>query len=476
LQAVRFADILDITVISVLLYFSLIWLRQRASRSLVVGIGCVILVYICAQRLDMYLTSWLFRAGFTALLLTLVIVFQTDIRRAIERFAVWSEFHTKRTSIASSQTTGTLIEAVRKLAENKIGALLVIKGKEPLDRHIRGGVSLNGRISFPLIYGLFNTESPTHDGAVIIEGEKIDRFAVYLPLSQHVKEGNEAGTRHAAGIGISEVSDAFVIIVSEERGTISVAEQGRLEVLSSAAMLTDRINRFYNYIQPEKKTKKRFSWLRKNFGAKALSLLLTIALWMFFAYRAETIHRTFMVPIEWRNLPENFIIDNPKPLEARVSMSGTERNFNFDPNVMVISFDLEMVHDGIQDIPVVEKNLVNKPSGLTVNQIDPRNIKLRAFAMTEVELPVKVKMDGNLPENVRLTAVTVEPEKIKVMVPKSRKEDFTVIHTNPVNMDEITQSSVLRIKAALPESVRLAGDNSGIVRVKIDVRATSEKK
>jgi diadenylate cyclase len=474
-QYIRFADILDIAVISILLYFGLIWLRQRASRSLVAGIGCIILLYICAQRLDMYLTSWLFRAGFTVLILTLVIVFQTDIRRAIERFVVWSAFRKERTSVASSQTTGVLIEAVRKLAENKIGALIVIKGKESLDRHIRGGVSLNGRISFPLLYGLFDKESPTHDGAVIIEGERIDRFAVYLPLSQYVKEGSEAGTRHAAGIGISEVSDALVIIVSEERGTISVSEQGKLEVLGSAAMLTDRINRFYNYLQPEKGVKKQFSWIRHNFGFKALSVVVTVILWMFFAFRAETIHRTFMLPVEWRNVPDSYMIDNPRQLEARVSMSGTERSFNFDPNMMVVSLDLGNVRDGVQDIPVTEKNLVNKPSGLVINQIDPRIIKIRAYALTEVELPVKVRTDRNLPENIHLKSISVEPDRIKVMVPKSRKDEYNVLHTEVLNLDEITQNTTVHLKVLIPENVKLSGDMTPSVKVRVDVTDNEKK-
>jgi uncharacterized protein (TIGR00159 family) len=472
---VRIADILDICVITVLLYFGLIWLKQRASRSLVVGISFVTLLYICAQRLDMYLTSWLFRAGFTAVLLALVIVFQSDIRRAIERFVVWSAFHAKRRPVASSQTTDTLIEAVRKLAENKIGALIVLKGKEPLDRHIRGGISLNGRISFPLVYGLFNTASPTHDGAVIIEGERIDRFAVYLPLTHNVKEGAEAGTRHAAGVGLSEVCDAFVIVVSEERGTISVAEHGALTQLSSAAMLSERINTFYDYIQPKKKSIYRFSRLRRNFGLKALSLLLTFTLWGVFAYRADTLHRTFMAPIEWRNAPSTFTIETPKPMEARISMSGIERDFNFDPTAMVISLDLAAIRDGAQDIEITEKNIVNKPLGLTVNQIEPRVIKLKAYALIAAELPVKVRMEKSLPKNLALTSVTVEPEKLRIMVPQSRREEFTALHTEPVDLDEITQSATLRAKVTMPELSRMADDAPAAVKVRIEVREIREK-
>jgi Uncharacterized conserved protein len=471
----RIADFLDIAVISVLLYFCLVWLRQRASRSLVIGIGLIAVLYICAQRLDMVLTSWLFRAGFTAVLIALVLVFQTDIRRAIERFAAWSSFRAGHRSAASLQTTDMIIEAVQKLAENKIGALLAFKGREPIDRHIRGGVSLNGRISYPLLYGLFNTASPTHDGAVIIEGEWIDKFAVYLPISQHVKEGSEAGTRHAAGIGLSEACDAFVIIVSEERGTISVAEHGRLDVLSSPAILKERLEKYYNYIRPKNNTKTRFKWLRRSMGTKALSLCLAGLIWAVFAFRVDTIHRTFVVPVEWRNCPANFIIDNPKPMDARVSLSGTERDFNSDPNSMVISLDLGSIHDGTQELQLTDRNIINRPPGTTVDQIDPRFIKLRAYSMTEIDLPIKIRMEKSLPPRLKLFSATVEPQQVKVMVPQERKEDFLSIHTEPVNLDEITQSTIVRTKLILPDQVQLAAGSAMLVKVKIDVEDRERK-
>jgi uncharacterized protein (TIGR00159 family) len=474
-QPVRIADIIDIAVISVLLYFCIVWLKQRASRSLAVGIGLISLLYICAQRFDMFLTSWLFRAGFTAVLIALVIVFQTDIRRAIERFATWSSLRTKHRSIASMQTSDTIIEAVQKLAENKIGALLAFKGREPLDRHIRGGVSLNGRISYPLLYGLFNTASPTHDGAVIIEGEWIDRFAVYLPLSQHVKEGSEAGTRHAAGVGLSEACDAFVIIVSEERGTISVAEHGRLDLLSSPAVLKERLDKFYHYLRPKNGTTARFKRLRHNIGAKMLSLFLASALWIFFAFRAETIHRTFTVPVEWRNLPPNFIIDNPKPTEVRVSLSGTERELSGETNAMVISLDLGSLHDGTQDIPVNERAILNKPSGTEIHQVEPRTIKLRAYSLVEMELPVKIRMEKSLIPQLKMLSATADPERVKVLAPQERKEDFLSIHTAPVDLDEVTQSATIRTKLVLPDQVQLAGGSVMNVKVRIEVEDRGKK-
>jgi uncharacterized protein (TIGR00159 family) len=471
----RIADILDIVVISILLYFCLVWLRQRASRSFVVGIGLITALYICAQRFDMFLTSWLFRVGFTAVLIALVIVFQTDIRRAIERFATWSSLRSKQRSVASAQTTDMIIEAVQKLAENKIGALLVFKGREPLERHIRGGVSLNGRISYPLLYGLFNTQSPTHDGAVIIEGEWIDRFAVYLPLSQHVKEGSEAGTRHAAGVGLSEMCDALVIVVSEERGTISVAEHGRLDAPLSPTALKDRLDKFYAYVKPKNAAKARFTWLRSNIGTKALSLLLACSLWMFFAFRAETVHRTFTVPVEWKNLPPNFMIDNPKPMDVRVSLSGTERDFSGETNTMAISLDLEGIRDGMQEFPVNESVILSKPTGTAVSQVEPRVIKLRAYSLVDMELPVKIRFEKSLPPNMRLLGAVAQPGTVKVAVPQERKEEFLSVHTEPINLDEITQSVTLRVKLMLPDQVQMVSGASAMVKVKIDIEDKGRK-
>jgi diadenylate cyclase len=465
----RLADGLDILIIATLLYYSILWLRLRASRPLIVGIGIIGLCYICAHRFGMYLTASLFQVGFTAVLLAIVIVFQSDIRRSVERFATWSSSGGNKHSLASSQTIDTIIETVHRLAENSIGALLVLKGREPIERHIRGGVSLNGRISFPLLYGIFDTHSPTHDGAVIIEGERIDRFATYLPLSRNLKEGREAGTRHEAGRGLSEVCDALVIVVSEERGTISVAEQGNLEVLGSAAQLKERLDNFYRSMRPQIDPPIKFTWLKHNFLLKLISLLVAVGLWIFFAHRVETIHRTYTVPIEWRGLPANFVVDSIRPVEARISLSGNERDFNFDPSAMIISLDLAAVRDGTQEVLVSEWSLMNKPLKVMVTKIEPQTIRVKAYAMAAVELPIKINMENKLPDDLRLIRTVADPPKIKIMVPRNRTREYTQVSTEPVDLEEISQCTSKWLKLVLPHSARLPEGALSTIKVDIEV-------
>jgi uncharacterized protein (TIGR00159 family) len=472
----RIADLIDILIIATLLYYSILWLRLRASRPLIIGIGAIGLCYISAHRFGMYLTASLFQIGFTAVLLSLVIVFQSDIRRSIERFATWSASGENKHSLASSQTIDTIVETVHRLAENSIGALLVLKGREPIDRHIRGGVSLNGRISFPLLFGIFDTHSPTHDGAVIIEGERIDRFATYLPLSRNLKEGREAGTRHEAGRGLSEVCDALVIVVSEERGTISVAEQGSLEVLGSAAQLKERLDDFYRSMRPQLDPPIKFTWLKHNFLLKLLSLLVAVGLWIFFAHRVETIHRNYTVPIEWRNLPANFVVDSIKPGEARVSLSGNERDFNFDPSVMIISLDLTGVRDGAQDVLVSEWSLMNKPLKVMVTKIEPQTIRVKAFAMTAVELPVKVRTENKLPDGLHLIGILAEPARVKIMIPRNKTKEYTQVPTEPMDLEEISESSSKWLNLVLPNDARLPEGALSAAKVKIEVAPISAGK
>jgi diadenylate cyclase len=470
----RIADVFDILIIAALLYFGILWLKQRASRPLILIIALIALCYVCAQRFGMYMTSSLFQVGFTAFLLTMVIVFQADIRRAFQRFASWSASGGTKQLLASTQTIATIVETVQKLAENSVGALLVIKGRESVDRHLRGGVSLNGRISFPLLYGIFNTHSPTHDGAVIIEGERIDRFAVYLPLSQNVEEGAEAGTRHAAGRGLSEAGDALVIIVSEERGTITIAQHGDLKVIGSPVQLKERLDSFYHSISPIKSARPHISWMRHNLGFKALSMLLAMGLWIFFAHRVETIHRTFTIPIEWRNLPANYFVDSIKPLEAKVSLSGSERDFSFDPSSMIVSLDLGAVHDGIQDIAITDWNLTNKPAQVAINRIEPQAIRLKAYVMTAIDMPIKVRTENSLPGGLRLVTIVAEPAKVQILVPKNRKGEYGQIMTEPLDLSEISQSASKWLKLVLPNKAQLPEGALTLVKVKIDVAHTNK--
>ena len=295
---IRVADVLDIAVIASCLYISMLWLKQRAAYSMIIMIAIVAWLYAFAHLLGMNLTLSLFQAGITAILVAIVLIFQQDIRRTIDHLTTWGMFSKRSQPTALSEAIDVLVETLSILAANKIGALVVTRGQESLERHIRGGVIVNGRISLPLLYSIFHPASPGHDGAVILEGIQIERLGVHLPLSANLQQVGTAGTRHAAALGMAECSDALVLVVSEERGTLSVAEEGKLEVVTASADLKERLQRFYARILPASPQAKRRVWFTSHLGSKLAAAVVATLLWTLFAYNIETIERTLPIKVQ----------------------------------------------------------------------------------------------------------------------------------------------------------------------------------
>ena len=225
------ADVVDVLIIALLIYVVLKWLGRRASHASVLAGVSVALLYVAARYFDLYLTRLLFQVGLPALLAGLVIVFQHDLKRGFERLSAWRPFQADLPSAELSRMIDVLIESAQSLAERKIGALIVLQGREPLERHTRGGVAVHAELSIPLLHSIFHPKSMGHDGAVVIAERRIERLGVHLPLSSNLEEVGNSGTRHTAALGLAERCDALVLVVSEERGSISVAEQGRLDAV-----------------------------------------------------------------------------------------------------------------------------------------------------------------------------------------------------------------------------------------------------
>ncbi|PIQ81940.1 MAG: hypothetical protein COV76_06295 [Candidatus Omnitrophica bacterium CG11_big_fil_rev_8_21_14_0_20_64_10] len=465
----RVADFFDIAIITLFIYSMITWVKQTASRSIFVGASVVVTVYFLARTFDLYLTSLLFQAVFAVLLIALVVVFQEDLRRLFERIALWGTFRGKRRAVAAHPRIDNLIEAVSVLASRRIGALLVLKGKEPLERHIDGGVVLEGRLSKPLLYSLFDTHSPGHDGAMLVEGEQIVKFGAHLPLSKNLREVGTRGTRHTAALGLSERCDALVVVVSEENGTISIAEGGRLDVMESAAELKGRLEGFFKQRFPKGREGDWKTFFQQDARVKVASVLLASLAWFLFAYQSETIHRTFIVPIEYRNLPKDWRLEWTRPSEVRVTLSGSDRAFQlFNPSTLILSMDLAGVQEGPQQL-VVQEEAVRIPANLSVYQIDPSVVSLEARPVTIVRLPVLAQTVGEFRQGVRLIGIQVAPQQVHARIPKGYPNPLETLATQPVDVSQITETTTREVPLIIPDFVRLVETEPTAVRVTVEV-------
>lgn len=221
-------DVLEIAVVSVLLYRLLLLIHRTRAMQMLLGILFLAIVYLVAERLDLFLIrtllAYLFQYGAIAAL----VVFQPELRSALARLGQ-SRMFRMFSSIEQNAVADEILEAVEQLTRSKIGAILAIENDVGLDEYAATGSRVDARVSAEMLTTIFTPYSPLHDGAVIIQGDQIKAAGAILPLTQYSIADKTLGTRHRAALGLSEETDALVIVVSEETARVSVARRGRLE-------------------------------------------------------------------------------------------------------------------------------------------------------------------------------------------------------------------------------------------------------
>ncbi|WP_372634698.1 diadenylate cyclase [Fodinibius sp.] len=470
LQNIRIVDLLDIIIISSFLYIVLNWLRQSASRRNLFSFLVILIVYVIARFTGMYLTELLIEGLFVIILIGIIVVFQSDMRRIIDRISNWRFFDISQpdsTDISSSIIT----EAVAKMADQRTGALIVLKGREDWDRHVHGGIELDGKITIPLLRSLFNTSAPGHDGAVLSDGQRILKFGVHLPLSTNLYKLSRGGTRHTAALGLSEKCDALVIVVSEERGTISIAQNGRIRQLESHSDLKKHLDDFWaEYYQSNTTSYKQWGESRSLKTALAAGSLAFI-LWLSFAYSSETVYRTYAVPIEYSNLESTpYALQDTVPLEARLTLSGSEQAFRtFEPSDLVISFDL--ASEEVEDLELdIDSDNINLPAGLQFFEASPPALQLKKQFFVPADVPVKVPVTGTIAEHLQFQSVVPSPETITVLVDTASASIDSVL-TEPVDLSQIEEQTVQQKMLQLQgDSFRLPEQTSPNISVTVNVR------
>lgn len=224
------SNILDFLIVWYVLYLLIKILKGTKAIQLLKGIFVIAVGYVISETLNLTTTSRLFDFVWQWGFLAVIVIFQPELRRALEQLGRGSIF--KRYTSATNREEEKQIEAVSKavqyMAKRRIGALIVFEKQTGLQDYVETGISMHSDISQELLINVFIPNTPLHDGAMIIQGNKITSAACYLPLSDSVKIAKSLGTRHRAAVGISEVSDAFTVVVSEETGAVSVTFDGKL--------------------------------------------------------------------------------------------------------------------------------------------------------------------------------------------------------------------------------------------------------
>lgn len=242
-------DILDILIVSVLIYEIARWIKNTRAWTLLKGIMLLAFVAMAAYVFQLHTISWLINNTMGVGVTAAIIVFQPELRNALEQLGrknpivnLFSSDESRDEKIGyTDRTIQEIVRATIEMSKVKTGALIVLEREVPLGEYERTGIPVDAKMSSQLLINIFEHNTPLHDGAVIVRSNRIVSATCYLPLSDSLEIGKELGTRHRAAVGISEVSDSVTIVVSEETGGISIAQGGRIYRGLTPQQLRDRL-------------------------------------------------------------------------------------------------------------------------------------------------------------------------------------------------------------------------------------------
>jgi diadenylate cyclase len=362
----------DFLVLAAVFYVVLLWAKETRAMRIVIGIVSVHAVSRLAERFDLTITSWVLNGLSILLILALLFAFQSEIRHALMRLDGMLRlglYPLKALQTSYSEVGG----AAFAMAAQRVGALIVITRRDSIRELVSGGITLGAEISPPLLAAIFDKTSPLHDGAVTIDAGRVTRAGAVLPLTQRSDVPPHFGTRHRAAMGLAERCDALVIVVSEERGDVTLMEGRRIIRVAGVEDLL----RLLESLQARRAvhlTARVRGWLSSNLKLKLAAAGLASLIWSVTLVSIGTAVRTVAVPLEFYNVPPGLTISNQSVTRVELQLRGSPWIMNAVALTgLVARLDLKRVQPGWLSLPIgVEA--VDLPPGVAIGHVSPQTV------------------------------------------------------------------------------------------------------
>jgi len=262
-RQLRWQDIVDIVLVSIILYRMLLLIKGTIAARMLVGFGFLLVALFLAKYLQFYTIDWLIQSFWSQLVIAVIVLFQPEIRRALAQMGE-SPLLQSFTSAEELRSLDEIVKASIALANRKIGALIVIEREVSLKEYVEIGTSLDARVTKELLLSIFHPSSPIHDGAVVIKGNRVVAAGCFLPIRLGTGVSKAFGTRHRAGIAITEETDSVAIVVSEETGTVSMAIDGKLNSPLDMGTLRDVLTELFTVQKKSKTVARKVRFFKKK--------------------------------------------------------------------------------------------------------------------------------------------------------------------------------------------------------------------
>ncbi|MCF8063034.1 MAG: diadenylate cyclase [Deltaproteobacteria bacterium] len=466
LSSMRWQDVLDILLNSYILFRLYVLFRGTNAFRVLIGIVVLLIFERLAIYLGLIVATWAIRGITAVAALIIIVVFRNEIRSVLQarnlRSILWG-FPREETRASVE----AVVDGIQGLAGNRVGALLVFPGREDLDELFTSGISWNGLVSREMILSVFWHGNPVHDGAALVRGNRIEEVGGILPLTGRKDLSSEYGTRHRAALGLSERSDALVVVVSEERGSVSVAKGGELRTVEDEDALS-RILHEQLGTRPDPPRLSRRRTLELS-AAAVISVVLIAGVWFSFTRGRDTLV-TMEIPVEYRNRNPEMEIVNTSVDAVRLTLSGSGPLLKtIRPEQVKVNLDLGKVESGRRTFNLTSEN-IQLPAGVYLKKIEPQAVEVHLDAPVEKTLPVQVDWSGRLPEGVRLVQSSPDPETIRVVGSKGVLERVSTLYTEKVPLDGLGASGEVTVNVVLaPPSLKVAPGSTTQVKVRYTV-------
>jgi diadenylate cyclase len=367
----RWQSVVDFVVLAPSIYLLLRWSRDARALRVTLGILGLEAGAVIAGQLDLVITVWVLHAAAVGAGVVLIVLFQPELRHALNTLEVLLKRSDRRGAL--SQALEVVSAAAFSLAGAGRGALLVLTRHDSVNELLPGGVPLGGHVSPEILEAVFRKVSPVHDGATIIEGDRITRVGALLPLSQSEKLPRKWGTRHRAGMGLAERSDAVVVVASEERGDVTLMHDGAFRRVDSPDEILIELTTLFAP-QPTARSPKCFR--RSELLLQSVAIVLALIAVAATSLVAGTVVRVRTVPIEVTNLAPGLRILDQSAVAAQVQLRGSSWALDsIEGAPLTARADVRNLAEGVHDIGLgVPRPL---PLGVTVEAISPERITFR---------------------------------------------------------------------------------------------------
>jgi len=375
IQDLRFQDVLDILFLTVFSYHLYIWFRGTKAFKALVGLLVFGAVFTAARVWGLFLTTWVFQILWQVLVLLLIILFQREIRQVLERVNPLRTFGLRHLASPGAWAQG-VAQAVFSLASTKTGVLIILEGVDNVEEHVTEGHPLDSEPTLELLVGVFHKESPLHDGAMLIRAGRVSQVACYLPLSSETGLPKQWGTRHRAALGLTERCDAMVVVVSEERGEVSVALRGEMFPVKDPDALVQRIRDAMAPSAGVSTWRDRARLLAtRRWSTKAVVFGVVCVVWLALAGQQDY-EISFQVPIEVQDIPTGLTLVEPVNPRVRLWVSGLRKDASIlsESNVQA-RIDLRGVEKGRRIVTISREHIQLPNERLTVVKIEPSSME-----------------------------------------------------------------------------------------------------